>query len=531
MSSSDSSKPEGRIDLGFSSLVAGASHQDCSVNLPLVQAKTPEVPVETKLITAIDSTDLPKQQLTANQEIAVEEAPAAPNIYKDLADKSAWEDLVQVCEEQLPSADSPNAYASEKLEARLWWVRAQLELGLLPLQILCAPIEGIVRAILRQGAAAQLRNFTLELVRQMANRSKGADDRAVRLSLLELAARLDEAHSQEFVSALREELTRLGSENSPSRAKRNTERRQRLESLEKEFTVVSNSAAQVLQNEKFVSNSALNEAAAPAPQPAPIQPEVARQARVGLTTTNRASSARAIIFGLLLVVALWGLLQYRNREQAAALGAFASHALDQVPPARLPDLERVARISNLDALFYDISTKPSSEVPVEHVALVEKKEVPSVAQPPVLPTSSIQQSVLPVSARIAGASVDTSGPIEPAALAEARAAMARGEREHLEGGASGRADDLFGSPNPRGDLSAGVRPMPVDKFSSEKTYVVITRTKVMTRPSFKTTSLAELEVGDRVRVSAQIGPWLLLRSKRGDSGYILAQDAELGDRR
>jgi hypothetical protein len=195
-------------------------------------------------------------------------------------------------------------------------------------------------------------------------------------------------------------------------------------------------------------------------------------------------------------------------------------------------------MSNLDALLYGLNS--ASQVSAPKGTVAQGSSAPETlgasTEPRIQPEQpSTTENVPAVSGEVKRPVVNTSSPIEGPEFAAIRADIRDGKGEKTPQGAGvpmKRADELFGVSHPREELQAGpARSYAVDKFDSEKTYRIIVRTKVMVRPAFKAPSLAELEEGDKVKVDAQVGPWLKLRSKRGQSGYILAQDAELSERR
>lgn len=110
--------------------------------------------------------------------------------------------------------------------------------------------------------------------------------------------------------------------------------------------------------------------------------------------------------------------------------------------------------------------------------------------------------------------VNTRGPLEGAEFRErverVRPQSFEGRREELQGGAP---QAVLPRSSPRG-------------FESEQTYRVLTRTSVLSAPSFGGRVVGQLDRGDRVLVEGKLGRWLRLRSKKGRGGYVLATDVE-----
>jgi uncharacterized protein YgiM (DUF1202 family) len=63
-------------------------------------------------------------------------------------------------------------------------------------------------------------------------------------------------------------------------------------------------------------------------------------------------------------------------------------------------------------------------------------------------------------------------------------------------------------------------------FEDQRTYKVLTRTSVLSAPSYGGRVVGQLDRGDRVLVEGKLGRWLRLRSKKGRGGYVLAADVE-----
>jgi len=159
----------------------------------------------------------------------------------------------------------------------------------------------------------------------------------------------------------------------------------------------------------------------------------------------------------------------------------------------------------LGALFYAIDEGARAANPS-----------PSLANAPLPPVSSQPQSVVTSEALPARSKeqVDTTGPLEGAEFRDrierSRPLLLQGRREELQGGAPQAV--LPGS-------SSG-------EFDDQRTYKVISRTSVLSAPSYGGRVIGQLDVGDRVLVEGKLGRWLRLRSKKGRGGYVLTADVE-----
>lgn len=162
----------------------------------------------------------------------------------------------------------------------------------------------------------------------------------------------------------------------------------------------------------------------------------------------------------------------------------------------------------LGALFYSIEGEGARSEGPPQVTGEPKQGAPQ--PPPAMPTELQREPVPPRSKE----SVDTSGPLEGPEFRErierVRPQSLEPHREVLQGGSPQAV--LPGS-SARG-------------FEDQRTYKVLTRTSVLSAPSYGGRVVGQLDRGDRVLVEGKLGRWLRLRSKKGRGGYVLAADVE-----
>ena len=169
------------------------------------------------------------------------------------------------------------------------------------------------------------------------------------------------------------------------------------------------------------------------------------------------------------------------------------------------DTER-DEVSNLEALLYNVQ---EDEQRVAATALPEQV-LPTPRPTPMLPQPRV--------------TIDTNGPYEPRKVEEILDGKRGSVYERLpqQQEPSLRDDDSRG-PRPLADRDPPSRP---GRFETGVRYEVMINTSVFDRPSFNAKEVEELMVGDRVRVEARLGRWLKIRSRNGEPGYIMAQDAQ-----
>ena len=118
--------PPGGLDLGLSEILA--------------QAAAPAQAQPTQAATSIESAPA----------VAVQ-APAAPkNEYEQLADRSAWSELCALCESRIQAQGEGDG------EARLWWIKGQIELKGVPASILASLLDAASKQVYENVHAARL---------------------------------------------------------------------------------------------------------------------------------------------------------------------------------------------------------------------------------------------------------------------------------------------------------------------------------------------------------------------------------------
>ena len=161
----------------------------------------------------------------------------------------------------------------------------------------------------------------------------------------------------------------------------------------------------------------------------------------------------------------------------------------------------------LGALFYAIG-EGAPVAPSASTSAVSQSPVPP--QPPVEPKPIPSEPIPPRSKD----EVNTRGPLEAPEFRErierVRPQSLERRRQELQGGSPQAV--LPGS-SPEG-------------LETHKTYRVLSRTSVLSAPSYGGRVIGQLEQGDRVLVEGKLGRWLRLRSKKGRGGYVLASDVE-----
>jgi hypothetical protein len=167
--------------------------------------------------------------------------------------------------------------------------------------------------------------------------------------------------------------------------------------------------------------------------------------------------------------------------------------------------------NRLGALFYSIEKKGEDSPALNPDMPVARSGDAQPASPSIQPAPRVANS--PSNAQPKD-SVDTAGPVEGAEFRE------RIERAPPERQARNRQEIQGGPPH------AVLPGASQEGFEQHRTYRVLSKTSVLSAPSYGGRVVGQLERGDRVLVEGKLGRWLRLRSKKGRGGYVIAADVE-----
>lgn len=382
-----------------------------------------------------------------------------------LADSNRWLELSGKAEERL------NHLGEGDLEAKLWWLYAELHILRVPLSILSAPLDSATLSFMAEGES-------------LVDRPK-----------LKLLA------SKVLQKAL--------------------------EGLKTQ----SDSALEILFKERIAKLSAdkgpIIEEVVPPAVPSKERVELPLEALATQSISKKPLIYAALLVAVLMCIFLGRFVDLGSLLSQESLGSGRLVSSLSTAELILPVGERVAGLSHLDPIYYDLKDAKRKE----SAPLLESSNSQSAnLQQPVQQLPSKEQP------QDKPAVIDTSNPVEPKGVRELREAQNRQPKR-------ARADNYAGeydrAREPSGDgyweseqrvpiddtlESERARAIPVIKFNEPRYYTVIVQTSLMAKPSYYTISIAEFEPGDRVEVDAKFDNWLRVRSKHGTVGFILAQD-------
>jgi hypothetical protein len=360
--------------------------------------------------------------------------------------------------------------AGSDVEARLWWIRGHLGALSLPVSLLAAPFETVCRQLVSDQKVADLyKPLVVEIGQIMRERLRGVGDRR-----------------QEHAVMLA--LHQLG-----------------------------------LDESKEVERPSWGRVPSVAPRFELGEPAQGEKAPASESVSVKPGRKPVTIFVVALLVLALGALVGRilQRQLSGAAVYVASEAMVATQTAAVlkpPLVEPRAALSNLGALYYSLSETGT--------AIPENKDRPAEPNPPTttqqpIPARQPDSKVAAVEKPAAGRKdvVNTDGPVEGQEF-----------RRGIERGVSQQAR----LPEPGYELQP--KPIPSSGYPEVggvllgEVKSVLVPTNVLDSPSYRARIIAKLKEGDKVSVEARVGRWVRIRSKRGKTGYVFAQDVgELED--
>lgn len=480
------------VDLGLSSLIESAK---------VVKAEIPQ-----PLTPTIESSEIKVEK--------VEQPAIELSEYEKLSSADEWGKLEALCEARMPREGS-----DEDPEVTLWWIACQKKKGSVPSLVLAAPLDSATKAILKAKAdssidskkLASLEKVSLRLLISSSNALKDQGERELSLKFLERATELDPKHKKALLKQASEEQEALAKVRTRKEKAAAEERLAYIEGLKKRFsaaeTVSKSEGKAELKKENTVESAA---------QPEIVKLEQsARFSRRKLTLTVGALAAFALA---IILTSTWSESSMIGKEELA--GAFRLPAEIQygMAEAAAPESRRIQTLSDLDAIYYGID---NAQVAVRTVSAT---------------TTQARESVS-ASRAVRKEELDMSGPIEGEVFKYPRSP----ERGRLEMAASDsrtayptdaprqaggdQVDAMRSARNERSQRYEHEAQYELKKFSRNRVYRILVSTEVKERPSIRADEIANLDRGAKVEVDAKIGDWLRLRSKKGNPGFVLAQDA------
>ena len=391
-----------------------------------------------------------------------------------LSAEARWKEVIAKAEARL-------AVSTTDIEARLYWVRAQLSTAAVPSSILAAPLEAVTQelsALLKskpdQCPKAWV-DLLVSLLADVGQRLRQASDYGPAEVLLQHAYNLDSKQSHALRRCLQERLQvietlpRKKSEDQAEEARIN----QILAGLPRDSAPISNPG--------FVSGSAA-------------------EAVVPVARRSSGINPWFVVLVLLGVIAGLSWYVYQNFIGSRARTALMSSEVGVNNPELVaPQPEKVSSLPNLDAIFYNLGLKEKPASPVGPGNGGDKKGEVSA---PVANVNS--QGVL-----------NTKGPKEPEDIRELRE---RGPEP------STSATNNDGRTDPRRIMDQAQ--LPLNSQAPIRLHRVLVKTRVMATPDFQGKVLVELNPGDRLLVEGAEGNWYKIRSKGGKVAYVLRQDVE-----
>lgn len=424
--------------------------------------------------------------------------------FEKLAQAKQWSELEQTSESTLSDASDPQT----TLEARLWWVRAQLALKSVPPGILAAPLENAfseVKQFDQQGKLEPLlKKLAIEDLELLADYLESQDDYGTSLTFRQHAHGLGSTDRGKFKRTAEQELERLRKHED----RFDPEVKSRISKLEDLVRSLEGFAGEVSREQS--------------------EKEEKQDPRAGNIVSSWSGTPQRIAFWVVVALIGVGVGAALPKVLESGFWPFSSskgelsvvtrYSLD--PEVRTPDLARIDTISELGTLLYGIKgadntkndsttgagSSPASQVVDDSASLTAPS--PSRTQVAARRNSGMQRN----GTRTRGV-VDTSGPLEPRSVREAI------DNQQPDDGSLASLPSRS-TPYSARSGHAGVIGYPVKRFPSYEHYEILASTKVRARPNSRSSYIGVLEAGDTVQVQEIIGDWLRLRALDGRSGFI-----------
>jgi hypothetical protein len=358
------------------------------------------------------------------------------------------------------------AISSEQdFEARLWWIRGHLGAFSLPVSLLAAPFETVCRQLHGRGdRIGSYRELVSEIGTIMLERLHGVGDRR-----------------QEH--GVRHALTQLGL---LSAEQGGAASRTKVPTLAPRFELGTPADSARVED-------------APA-----LQPPVKKGLRISW-------GLAAIVLALLTggaYVYLSG-TRFFEAQTVAASEPFMSSEL--VVAQISPEVSVRTGTGNLGALYYAVSestpgltqqARPPAPIGQTESAKVSgsaRERLPAASDKPAPQSAGVKERV------------NTDGPVEGS---------------EFQGGVENHGAREARLP----EVSAEQKPAPsaalpeIGGVLTGEVKSVLVSTNVLSDPSYRAPIIGRLREGDKVSVEARVGQWVRIRSRRGKTGFIFAQD-------
>lgn len=409
---------------------------------------------------------------------------------ESLADRKDWRALASAAQQKMSSFNG-----SDAVVATIWWGIANLETGEIPSAILSTPVSKASVEIERFAvssagslvlpvlSSARLKRETAFLLFRLAKKNLSAlTDKSVPEFLLR-AVRLESSLSAEIVSLIEKECDRISKMS--GRKKQRDERILALLDVKKACVAVVDIPKK--EEQKILS------------KPDNQSFEYAKKQKGYLLLAAAVAAVCAI------GVIAYDYLFFVGKDSAVGVAPLTIAQSD----VRLYPLssQRIKTVDNLEVLLAKVNslavpkvTQSSSRLG-RHGSSLQVLETIAPTPFQINPGNRLEQ-------------IDTAGPVEGTVFYEK-------DRTQVESS----SESVFGSEPPG---VGGLVPQGADSkgISRPGVYRILTYTRVYAKASYFAQTIANLESGSRVQVVEKFGEWLKIRSKAGQVGFILSQDAE-----
>lgn len=518
-----------------------------------------------RLVSASDEVDSTTDQQengaapTPSDEAQLTETDLSP--YRKLAGQGSWNELMLLCEDRL------NTIEGEDSEARLWWIKSQIELDAVPMSILSAPMDTATRNVsedeisicgeeIDESRLAEVRRLALEVLQQGADKLAAIGDHATAVTFLHRSFKAGAPVSDKLLSCVESYQQELDDIPDYQRSAEQSESIEFLRELKDDLAahnehLQKEAKRAALLNMKTTAEEKQVDASTEQPddikhtsglKSVSLESDHTDLSSFGAVPERsklwqRAIAAIGVVSVVVLFFAAWkfGGLNWIGWVSASSERfAFEETSLvgiDVKPRLKFASLRRVGTLGHLDALYYDIGLQKNTAATDALSDILKQAAAAERAAAPVrtaAPVTQVAVSAPPAATRVVRHKkpapsqplVNTDEPAEP--LEIRNILLSGGYRP--EEASRPVIDENYVKSFPGGG-QASKAGYPVYRFSPPKVYRVVATTRVLMRPSFRSGAKSELKAGSYIEVVEDLSIWLKLKSRKGQYGYILAQDA------
>jgi len=492
-----------RIDLGLSSLVASLNKSESTKS---------ELNSESKLELKLEETLLEKELSDSSSKKLTED------IYSTLANQKKWGELSNLCENNMGTEDDGDPIVA------VWWVRSKIELGTVPASILAAPLKRAAEKIIKfseisssslikpEFNEAVVRNELGRLLFEFSRKLIIGLSDSYSLIFAEFAVKMDPTSKGKVLELLNNEVKKL-----TLKTGRRAQREKRIDEINKLISSINSKSFIKAEHSKLIANEEFKPAISKSIQNSNTGTLPLPEAKKGINKSSNLGFFYSALFLIIVFSYFYGSYfqsLWKSRDVLAVQPIIDDRI---IPASEVQEPQRLSNISSIDSILYGIGADRKTEIPTEipSSAKISTQIDTNIKVEKILePEKVLENNVDEKKKTLTKEKIDTQGPLEGSIFYPELRQEYTKDKEEVS---------LF--PDSQDELK-NPKPSNREVLDRARMFRIISKTKVMSSPSYFAVAMAILDPGARIEVIEKMGDWLKLRSRMGQSGYVLAQDAE-----